>query len=450
MPALILLLLSVPLASGEVSVSPDNLTVTNLGVGQSQTFDFKIVVTTENVEDVQILVVGVDPESDAALNEYVSIFPSYFSRVDNSENKTFQVTVTNTGAYPAGTYKGELVLSGLGRTIPVSVTTVSGTYGFVPDKGRIVAIMGRSHTLEKTITVTNNTGVTLTDFDAEMEDTQLFGPSGLDWITVEFEAPYQISPNSSVELSVIISPVSVPTGTHERTLVITARHENITYTAKVEFRITVYGEPLTDNFSASLSSTEVITGQSVTLTASEDVTVYLGDELLGTTTIGSLTFTAPDTPGTYSVNLIKDDTKLASLTLRVYEQRETTVVLSKEVFTIGERVSGQVLSGGEPVAGISVSVSGKSGRTNSNGEFSIDTKGLKPGKRTVYVSDMRSGDVWYSGSSASIELVEPASVEPYVGLVVGAIIVGALWIKREVVRELLVNLSSKIGTGPFE
>jgi len=449
---MVIMLLSAGVVSG-TSTSPSSLSKTVLrGENTSQTFT--IICDNENVSDSQVIIVGDTAENETVLKDIITVYPSYFDRLDNSENKTFTAYINIPSDADTGTFSGYFRVTGL-INIPISITVEENenivTGGLVPTKGTIVATMGTTNELTKTFKVYNYTGYDLTDFDAEMTDVQLYGEDSIDWFIVSFEAPYSFTNGSSVDVQVDISPASVPAGTYERTLRVSAMHNATKYTADVKFRITVYGETLSENevtIRVTPSPTEVGTGETIVVnvtptTASVDV--YLGSQKLGTVSDGSLTMEAPMTTGVYTLSFKNGGSVLSTKSMTVFTKKQLTISLDSDKVQKGSKITGTVLADGNPISGILVSLGNKATYTNQNGSFEIDADS----SGTIVASSEKdtSNYVWYLEASQSVSVYEPTPWTTYVGIVILTAFVGflAYMRKEEVIGFIRARLGGRIG-----
>ena len=450
----ILVLLMFATANGVSAASTSPATLSeNVKLDENKLKTFTIICGTENVADSQIVIVGNTADNETILRQMLTVYPSYFVRLDNSENKTFTTNIRPKDI-ATGTYSGYFSITGL-TTVPIAITVQENeniiTGGLTPTKGTIVATMGRSNTLQKSITVYNYTGYALTDFDAEMSDVQLYGSEGTDWFTVTFEAPYSLNNGSSVDVNVEIKPVLVPTGIHERTLEITGFYGQFKYKTTVKFRITVYGEELPseniETIEVNVNQVEVGTGERIRVNASPtsaSIDVYIGTQLKGTTEDGILYFDAPMEAGVYTLNFKSGGDTVSTSQIKVYTKQSLDVALDKEEVEDGGKVTGRVFSNGLPVSGVLVTMGSKSAYTNLSGEFELGTNSVGNVSVTANERKDTSSYIWYTAGSATIEVFQPTPWGLYIAVLVSVVLCLVItYYKREDVMDWIAAIRGR-------
>jgi hypothetical protein len=296
----------------------------------------------------------------------------------------------------------------------------------VPNPGVITITISTESKLTKIIVVRNLTGKTLTEFNAYMQDNQLYGPSGLDWIIVDFEAPWSIENNETVSITLNICPQDVPEGTYERELIIKGLADGGLATTNVRLNITVYKPvELPSNVLLDLTPETICEGNEVTLRVTAEglpiaVDIWLGSAKLGTTdNSGELKFNAPLIKGTYVVSAKIEDQVIGISNLPVYKKIVPQIVAPENV-NQGDPIEGQVLdNNGNPLSGIVVVCDGRSSTTDEAGYFSLSTGDLK--ERAYSVRTLQKIDenamIMYPQSSVLVSVIGKSFAEfviPYI------------------------------------
>lgn len=422
--AFVILFLVLAIQPTEASITSSPTSVSdNVASSSSESWNMGFT-PDENIQNVSATIVGSNAENDAVLGAMLTLWPKYWATIDNAVTENATLTADTTGI-AVGTYTGtiELVANENTLSIPLTFTVgapVTPSTGLTPSRGRIVATMPTTSTLEKSIIITNLTGQSLTSIDAYMAETQLYGPAGTDWIIVQFEAPYSLAHGETFTVTADIQPQNVPNGEHIRTLTVEAWYGTTQVTANIIIRVTIYGAIVVVSETDiaftkdGTAITEISAGNPLTftLTPAVDAKIYAGGTLLGTANEnGILTADAPSTSGTYTIEARADNgTTLGNASLDVSEVKDISIVLDQVQFNVGNPVTGTVYSNGEAVSGLTVRLSGQSVSTGLNGGFAISTLGMDGDSHNISVDSMASGLVRYREATSTVVLI--GSVTP--------------------------------------
>lgn len=423
---LLFLLVLLPAVSASVSVQPENIDLT-LGPFENRQLTVTLAVENASYSDVQVLIVGDTPSSELALRQMVSLFPSYFAKVEN-ESKSVSVSVS--AVSQPGTYTGLLRFTSVGLGIPVRIKVLGEVTGggLVPDRGSVVVTLPAGYRLQKAVNVYNFTGETVVDFGAEMEETEIY--TDADWFQVEYDAPYQLEPNRSVQVKVTVDTTGVPTGVHTRSLKFWAFSGSTRFEGRTTFRVTV--RAAAENRDNSIIIEVPSEGYEPTLTVratrggqpAPGVSVYLDGSVAGTTdSSGYATLTVSRGRHTVSAGG-------SSRQVTVYARKQ----LSVQVTASRTRLSGTVTCDGAPVGGCIVSAGGRTTVTDQFGRFEME---VPEGSYVVTATKRDEQEaVYYAGVSQQVEAKALHLIPLLLILVFLAVAIFLIW-KRELVARFI-------------
>lgn len=455
-----LLMASTPAGAATVS-DPTSIEIEDLEPGENESRVVTISVTgSDNFSAVRIMVTGDTASDEAALQDMVTIYPSYFSILDNSENKTFTVNVTNVGY--DGTYTGDVVVShSAGDTlIPLSVEVgenVPTITGLIPSTGTIVATMTALDSITREVRVYNWTEYNLVSFDAYMSDTQLYG--GLDWIDVSFDAPYILSIDNYTTVTVTVDPSQVPDNQYRRTMVVGAYHGTTRVHAEVDFRITIYGGDYLVNSDVVIIVNPVnpMAGENIDISLSYAVNadIWVGATYAGKTNDNGHLTTSISSGGEYEVVAMVGGRAIATETVTVGEQAAVAIQLDSSEVSSGDMVRGVVVTtAGLPVANVQVTLNSsgsKTDYTDSLGRFNISTEGVDSGSHEITTNTTTIGYISYGSASTDIVIITESSwVTWALAGVVAAIALAMFYLRGDLIRDGLSKVTRKLrGDNPL-
>ncbi len=442
---------------GAPSSSPGSISIEDLEPGDNQSQTITIYVTgSDNLTAVQLLITGDTALDETALQDMVSIYPTYFSFLDNTENKTFTVNVMNVGY--DGDYDGDIVISHSAgdNNIPLSIdagSDIPEITGLIPSKGTIVATMTALDSIQKNIDVYNQTDYNLSSFDAYMADTQLYG--GADWITVSFEAPYLLKVDNYTTISLSIDPSEVPDNVYDRTLVIDAYHSTTRVYAEVNIRITIYGgnNLLEGDVELVVNPIYPLVGENLTISLSHAVEadIWIGANYIGKTDDNGQLTTSVSDGGEYEAVAMIGGRSIATKQVTIREQASVAIQLDSLEVQVGDWVRGTVVTTeGIPVANIRVTLNSsgaKSTSTDSLGRFNILTDGVVSGSHLIETEITTIGHVSYGKAETDVLLLNRSNWASWAAAIaLTAVSIVTILMKRELIRQNISRVSKKFGT----
>lgn len=441
---LILSLLPVALC---VRVEPSSLSY-ELNPNENVTGSVTLYAENTALSDVGVFIVGDSYDSDAALKQMVSVYPTYVDNISENGSRRFDLRIS--AVCPPGTYTGLIRFSSARISVPISVKVKGAAVfalGLVPDKGTFKITMPANKTLEKAFNVYNLSGERLVAFSADTFETEVYDSA--DWIQVEYEAPYVFEPNRYVTVKVTINTTGVPAGRHQRTVVLNAMTENgRKLEAAVLFDITISGvasvpenqrlaiDVPPDIPESSTLSIRVTRGGS----PAAGVEIYIDNQMAGSTNeAGILSVTAPP-PGIHTVKA-KSGSVEESKTFKVLRRVFATINVAG-VVQMGSQLRGSVVAEGQPLAGAVVQMGGKTATTDQEGNFVLDTSGLSEGSYTLTVS--KKGDLEQYYGSAKVVL-QPGFPWLYLAIMAASVLVIIVALKK---RKEISGFFSRLSFGP--
>jgi len=441
---LVLLLLPVALC---VRVEPSLLSY-ELNPNENATSSVTLYAENTALSDIGVFIVGDSYESDVALKQMVSVYPTYVDNIPENGSKSFALRIS--AVYPPGTYTGLIRFSSARISLPISVKVkgaVSTRLGLVPDKGTFKITMPANKTLEKVFNVYNLSGERLVDFSADTFETQIYDSE--DWIQVEYEAPYVFEPYRYVTVKVTINTAGVPAGRYQRTVVLSAMTENgRKLEAAVVFDVTISGvASIPENQRLSIDvPPNIPEGGTLSIKVTRggspvaDVKIYIDNQMVGSTNEAGIFFMTATEPGIHTVKA-KLGSVEESKTFKVLRRVLVTVnVLS--VVRVGSQITGTVTVEGQPLAGAIVQMGGRTAMTDQSGNFTLRTEGLTEGVYTLSVS--KSGDLEQYYGSAQVT-IQPSFPWMYIALMVALVALIVVLVKK---REKIRGLFEFFSIGP--
>lgn len=451
------LIMAIGSAQAAPTPSPTSITVEELEPGDNESRAVTISVTgSDNFSAVRILVVGDTALDEAALQDMVTVYPTYFSTLDNTENKTFTVNVMNVGY--DGIYTGDIVIShSSGDThIPLSVDAgenVPEITGLIPSFGTIAVTMTALDSIERELVIYNRTAYNLTSFDAYMKDTQLYG--GLDWIDIEFDAPYILKIDNYTTVSVTIDPSEVPDNEYRRTMVVSAYHGMTRVYAEIDLKITIYGgnNLIDQNVEIVINPLYPLVGENmyISLSHAVEADIWIGANYVGKTNDNGQLTTSITVGGEYEAMAMVGGRSVATEMVTIREQKVVTIHLDTVEISVGDILRGVIMTAtGEPVERVLVTINStgdsKSAYTDSAGRFSIPTMGLDSGPHEISTQRTTIGHISYGSASADIVIVGHIYWLNWAAAgIVAVLIFLAIVFRRDLIREKAAGVMKKVG-----
>jgi hypothetical protein len=441
---LVLSLLPVALC---VRVEPSSLSY-ELNPNENATGSVTLYAENTALPDVGVFIVGDSYDSDVTLKQMVSVYPTYVDNIPENSSKKFDLRIS--AVCSPGTYTGLIRFSSARISVPISVkvkgATVS-TLGLVPDKGTFKITMPANKTLEKAFNVYNLSGERLVAFSADTFETEIY--DSMDWVQVEYEAPYVFEPNRYVTVKVTVNTTGVPAGRHQRTVVLNAMTENgRKLEAAVVFDIMisgVAGVPENERLTIDVPS-DIPEGGTLSIRVTRggspvaNADIYIDNLRVGSTSEVGILSTTVTGPGVHTVKA-KSGSAEESKTFKVLRRVLVTVNVASAV-RVGSKITGTVVAEGQPLAGAVVQMGGRTAMTDQSGSFTLSTEGLTEGDYTLSVS--KKGDLEQYYGSAQVT-VQPGFPWMYVVLMVVLVVLIVVLVKK---REKIGGLFRFFSAGP--